>query len=140
MHKEIDLGNIDFPLKFPKLLYVYRVYHLDLIEKEDLWGQLGYDESICIFLSMGLLSFINQFSKKNLSRLALTASDRKGTKYQWKIGFLVIHSQNRTIIGHLGARNVQTIRKFFEEIELQRLLRSMRLQRFLRPKNHYWVL
>ena len=36
---------------------------------------------ICIFLSFGHLTFINQFSKK-LHRLASTASDRKGTNIQ----------------------------------------------------------
>jgi hypothetical protein len=62
-----------------------------------------------------------------------------------KLDFWWSISQNRTNIGHFGARNAQTIRirKFFEEIglvrlvtpvRLQRLLRSMRLQRFLRPK------
>ena len=40
---------------------------------------------------MGHLSFVNQFSK------ASTASDRKGTKYQWKIGFLRIQSTTRDL-------------------------------------------
>ena len=47
--------------------------------------------------------------------------------------------QKRTGIGHFDAIDDQRIRKFFEEVgllrpvRLQRLLKSMKLQRFLRP-------
>ena len=49
-----------------------------------------------MFLRFGHLSSINQFPKK-LQRLASTASDRKSTNYQWKIGHFRIQSTTRDL-------------------------------------------
>ena len=49
---------------------------------------------VSMFPNIQHLSFIKKNSKK-LHRLASTASDREGTKYQWKFGFFMINSTKR---------------------------------------------
>ena len=49
---------------------------------------------VCMFPNIQHLSFIKENSKK-LHMLASTASNREDTKYQWKMGFLIIYSTKR---------------------------------------------
>ena len=70
-------------------------------------------------------------------RLALTASQQKRYHISVKISiFDDSFYKKMTAIGYFDAIDDQTIRirKFFEEMGLERLLRSMRLKRFLRPR------
>ena len=95
---------------------------------------------VSMFLNIHHLSFIKKNQKSNIGwpqQPPIEKIPNVGEKldFSWSI------PQKRTSIGHFGARDDQTIsiRKFFEEIgllrpvRLQRPLRSMSLERFLRP-------
>ena len=77
----------------------------------------------------------HQKKSKKLHRLTSTASWQKVLNINEKLDFSWSILQKGTSIGYFCANDDQIIRNFFVVLELLRPLRSMRLERFLRPEN-----